>query len=156
MFYISQHLFSHQLPTCRETCPVRLVSISFLIFDYDTWPFANDLFAPGWITFHFPALPIWHRLPRRSQRIQRQNGVVSLVMFFPSHQKILRDDDSGHFTIIVTYTFSTEQEPTVLDEYQYFCFDIRYPQQYQQAPCLRPFMKLEFIEPEYVRWKSRY
>lgn len=44
--------------------------------------------------------------------------------------------------------FSTESEPIVRDEYRYFSFDIRYPQEYQQAPCLRPFIKLEFIESE--------
>jgi len=51
-------------------------------------------------------------------------------------------------TLKQSKTFSIEQDPTVLDEYRYFCFDIRYPQQYQQAPCLRPFIKLEFIESE--------
>lgn len=45
-------------------------------------------------------------------------------------------------------TLSVEAEPTVLDEYRYFSFDIRYPQAYQQAPCLRPFIKLEFTESE--------
>lgn len=29
-----------------------------------------------------------------------------------------------------------------------FFFDIRYPQEHQQAPCLRPFIKLEFVESE--------
>ena len=51
-------------------------------------------------------------------------------------------------TLEQSKTFSLEQGPTVLDEYRYFCFDIRYPQKYQQAPCLRPFIKLEFIESE--------
>lgn len=51
-------------------------------------------------------------------------------------------------TLAQSSTFSVEQAPTVLDEYRYFCFDIRYPQQYQQAPCLRPFIKLEFNESE--------
>lgn len=43
---------------------------------------------------------------------------------------------------------SVEAQATVLDEYKYFSFDIRYPQAYQQAPCLRPFIKLEFTESE--------
>jgi predicted nucleotidyltransferase component of viral defense system len=34
----------------------------------------------------------------------------------------------------------------IIDEYRYMCFNIRYPQAYSQAPCLRPFIKLEFIE----------
>ncbi len=43
-------------------------------------------------------------------------------------------------------TFSIEKKPLILDEYRYFSFDIRYPQEYQQAPCLRPYIKLEFVE----------
>lgn len=44
--------------------------------------------------------------------------------------------------------FSIESDVRISDEYRYFCFDVRYPQQHQQAPCLRPFIKLEFIESE--------
>jgi len=44
--------------------------------------------------------------------------------------------------------FSIEGTPTISDKYRYFAFDIRYPQQYQQIPCLRPFIKLEFIESD--------
>lgn len=43
-------------------------------------------------------------------------------------------------------TFSIEEKPLILDEYRYFSFDIRYPQEHKQAPCLRPFIKLEFVE----------
>jgi predicted nucleotidyltransferase component of viral defense system len=43
-------------------------------------------------------------------------------------------------------TFSIEKSALILDEYRYFSFDIRYPQEYQQAPCLRPYIKLEFVE----------
>ncbi|MFT6899105.1 MAG: putative nucleotidyltransferase component of viral defense system [Paraglaciecola sp.] len=42
--------------------------------------------------------------------------------------------------------FSIDGELKILDEYRYMCFNIRYPQAYSQAPCLRPFIKLEFIE----------
>lgn len=42
--------------------------------------------------------------------------------------------------------FTMEETATVKDEYRYFSFDIRYPQVHQQVPCLRPFIKLEFIE----------
>ena len=42
--------------------------------------------------------------------------------------------------------FSIDGNVEVLDEYRYMCFNIRYPQAYLQAPCLRPFIKLEFIE----------
>lgn len=51
-------------------------------------------------------------------------------------------------TISASRTFSIEKAALVLDEYRYFSFDIRYPQEYQQAPCLRPFIKLEFIESD--------
>lgn len=34
------------------------------------------------------------------------------------------------------------------DEYRYYEVEIQYPQKHQQAPCLRPFIKLEFIETE--------
>jgi len=43
-------------------------------------------------------------------------------------------------------TFSIDGGVTVKDQYRYFSFNIRYPQEHQQAPCLRPFIKLEFIE----------
>jgi predicted nucleotidyltransferase component of viral defense system len=35
---------------------------------------------------------------------------------------------------------------TVLDSYRYVEIEIEYPQQYNQAPCLRPYIKLELIE----------
>lgn len=44
--------------------------------------------------------------------------------------------------------FSIENRPVTRDEGRYCCFDIRYPQAHQQAPCLRPFIKLEFIESD--------
>lgn len=44
--------------------------------------------------------------------------------------------------------FAIDEKPIVRDEYRYFVFDIRYPQHHQQAPCLRPFIKLEFIESD--------
>ena len=45
-----------------------------------------------------------------------------------------------------SHLFSIDEEGVVNDEHRYFTFDIRYPQAYKQAPCLRPFIKLEFIE----------
>ena len=42
--------------------------------------------------------------------------------------------------------FSIEGTPSIQDEYRYSAFEVRYPQEYQQAPCLRPFIKLELIE----------
>ncbi len=35
---------------------------------------------------------------------------------------------------------------SVRDEYRYVEFELRYPQQFSQAPCLRPIIKLELIE----------
>lgn len=41
--------------------------------------------------------------------------------------------------------FSIE-EKIVRDEYRYIEYQLRYPQQFNQAPCLRPIIKLELIE----------
>lgn len=41
--------------------------------------------------------------------------------------------------------FSIE-EKIVRDEYRYIEYQLRYPQQFSQAPCLRPIIKLELIE----------
>lgn len=48
--------------------------------------------------------------------------------------------------ITTNETFSIEGRTDIKDEYRYFSFDIRYPQMHLQSPCLRPFIKLEFIE----------
>ena len=50
--------------------------------------------------------------------------------------------------VVENDTFSIEEQATVKDEYRYFSFDIRYPQAHQQAPCLRPYIKFEFIESD--------
>lgn len=42
--------------------------------------------------------------------------------------------------------FALDSDVIRRDEYRYICFDIKYPQVYQQAPCLRPYIKLELIE----------
>lgn len=47
-----------------------------------------------------------------------------------------------------SFEFSLEAHTNIRDEYRYFCFNVRYPQEYKQAPCLRPFIKLEFIESD--------
>lgn len=40
----------------------------------------------------------------------------------------------------------TVETRSVRDEYRYVEFELRYPQQFSQAPCLRPIIKLELIE----------
>ncbi|EML5167755.1 nucleotidyl transferase AbiEii/AbiGii toxin family protein [Vibrio vulnificus] len=40
----------------------------------------------------------------------------------------------------------TVETRAVRDEYRYVEFELRYPQQFSQAPCLRPIIKLELIE----------
>ncbi|TPE55351.1 nucleotidyl transferase AbiEii/AbiGii toxin family protein [Maribrevibacterium harenarium] len=58
--------------------------------------------------------------------------------------------------------FSIEGTPDIKNEYRYSAFEIKYPQAHQQAPCLRPFIKLELIEsttlspPEKRRVQSIY
>lgn len=44
---------------------------------------------------------------------------------------------SGHFEI---------EEKLVRDEYRYVEYELKYPQQFSQPPCLRPIIKLELIE----------
>ena len=47
--------------------------------------------------------------------------------------------------ITQTERFTVESR-LVRDEYRYVEFELRYPQQFSQAPCLRPIIKLELIE----------
>lgn len=42
--------------------------------------------------------------------------------------------------------FIVDGEVRTRDEDRYFCFNIRYPQEYAQAPFLRPYVQLEFME----------
>lgn len=44
--------------------------------------------------------------------------------------------------------FQVEGLPIIRDEYRYVELLIRYPQHFNQAPCLRPFIKLELVEAE--------
>lgn len=44
---------------------------------------------------------------------------------------------SGHFAI---------EDKLVRDEYRYVEYELKYPQQFSQAPCLRPIIKLELME----------
>ncbi|ERS00211.1 MULTISPECIES: nucleotidyl transferase AbiEii/AbiGii toxin family protein [unclassified Acinetobacter] len=44
--------------------------------------------------------------------------------------------------------FQIESDLVVCDEYRYIELLIRYPQHFNQAPCLRPFIKLELVETE--------
>lgn len=50
--------------------------------------------------------------------------------------------------IIAQSEFFTVEDKTVRDEYRYIELLIRYPQQFNQAPCLRPFIKLEMMEAD--------
>lgn len=47
--------------------------------------------------------------------------------------------------IIASNTFSIEAR-LVQDEYRYVEYELKYPQQLSQAPCLRPIIKLELME----------
>jgi len=50
--------------------------------------------------------------------------------------------------ILESKTFVLEKPADVLDEYRYMLFEIRYLQEHRQAPCLRPYIKLELIESQ--------
>jgi predicted nucleotidyltransferase component of viral defense system len=71
----------------------------------------------------------FHELPSRSTRKKVRKEIRRAV------EKIF--DTSTLFSI--------DGKVEVLDEYRYMCFNIRYP----QAPCLRPFIKLELFESKY-------
>ena len=73
-------------------------------------------------------------LPSRSAKRNSRKAVMQLVETMIESSKL----------------FSIEKRPLILDEYRYFSFDIRYPQDYQQAPCLRPYIKLEFVESAFL------
>ncbi|ALR95541.1 pyrophosphatase (plasmid) [Vibrio alginolyticus] len=49
-------------------------------------------------------------------------------------------------TRLADHTYLNYSGKTVRDSYRYVEIEIEYPQQYHQAPCLRPYIKLEFIE----------
>ncbi len=51
-------------------------------------------------------------------------------------------NDSPCFTVSITDPKGYVSN----DEYRYTEIKVRYPQNFQQAPCLRPFIKLELIE----------
>ena len=72
----------------------------------------------------------FHELPSRSTRKKVRKEIRRAV----------------EKTFDASTLFSIDGKVEVLDEYRYMCFNIRYPQAYQQAPCLRPFIKLEFTE----------
>lgn len=69
-------------------------------------------------------------LPSRNAKRNSRKAVMQLVETMIENSKM----------------FSIDKRPLILDEYRYFSFDIRYPQDYQQAPYLRPYIKLEFVE----------
>lgn len=48
--------------------------------------------------------------------------------------------------IIAQSEFFSVEDKIVRDEYRYIELSVRYPQQFNQAPCLRPFIKLELVE----------
>lgn len=47
---------------------------------------------------------------------------------------------------LVDHPYLNYSDKSVSDNYRYVEIEIEYPQQYHQAPCLRPYIKLEFIE----------
>nr|WP_038155537.1 nucleotidyl transferase AbiEii/AbiGii toxin family protein [Aliivibrio fischeri] len=47
---------------------------------------------------------------------------------------------------LVEHPYLNYSDKSVNDNYRYVEIEIEYPQQYHQAPCLRPYIKLEFIE----------
>lgn len=75
----------------------------------------------------------FHALPSRSVKRKVRKGIRGIIEELFNASSIFSID-------------AIDGNVEVLDEYRYMCFNIRYPQAYSQAPCLRPFIKLEFIE----------
>ena len=50
--------------------------------------------------------------------------------------------------ILQSEFFQIEDNPTINSKYRYIELLIRYPQCFNQAPCLRPFIKLELVETD--------
>jgi len=48
--------------------------------------------------------------------------------------------------MLADHPYLSYSDKMVRDDYRYVEIEIEYPQQYHQAPCLRPYIKLEFIE----------
>lgn len=70
----------------------------------------------------------------RGQRKNIRKGIIQIIIE----------------TITASGTFRMDEEyPKVTrDEYRYNEIPVRYPQEYAQAPCLRPFIKLELMETD--------
>ncbi|OEE70911.1 pyrophosphatase [Enterovibrio norvegicus FF-33] len=60
-----------------------------------------------------------------------------------AHRKTCIDDIEQVITQSERFTVETR---VVRDEYRYVEYELRYPQQFSQAPCLRPIIKLELME----------
>ncbi len=66
----------------------------------------------------------------RDKRKAKRKNLVQQIERLLTHQM-------SHFAI---------EERNVRDEYRYIEYELKYPQQFSQAPCLRPIIKLELIE----------
>lgn len=72
------------------------------------------------------------------------------LVFSRSKFKSIRKQLLNHIQDVIAQSgiFQIEGQPIVFDEYRYFELLIRYPQHFNQIPCLRPFIKLELVETE--------
>ncbi|WP_119298493.1 nucleotidyl transferase AbiEii/AbiGii toxin family protein [Vibrio cholerae] len=72
--------------------------------------------------------PAFHELSRAKKKAARKACVNEIEQALTQ---------SGLFNV---------ETRSVRDEYRYVEFELKYPQQFSQAPCLRPIIKLELIE----------
>lgn len=69
-----------------------------------------------------------------------------------TQRKFIRKEVIQHITQQIEcsalFQFDDQMPHITLDEYRYHELSIRYPQIFKQAPCIRPFIKLELIEAD--------
>lgn len=80
-----------------------------------------------------PATDTFHQFGRDKRKNIRKEIVLTIITAVTDTGIFSMDDDNPRIT---------------RDEYRYNEISLRYPQAFAQAPCLRPFIKLEIMETE--------
>ncbi|WP_343595002.1 nucleotidyl transferase AbiEii/AbiGii toxin family protein [Acinetobacter sp.] len=88
------------------------------------------------------------QLNRMSEDVDIKIVPKSEIVLSRSQSKVVRKQlfQQIQEEISKSNVFMIEGKPIVNDEYRYIELLIRYPQTFNQSPCLRPFIKLELVE----------
>ncbi|MHA3104003.1 nucleotidyl transferase AbiEii/AbiGii toxin family protein [Acinetobacter sp. ANC 3791] len=88
------------------------------------------------------------QLNRMSEDVDIKIVPKSEIVLSRSQSKVIRKQlfQQIQEEISKSVFFNIEAKPIVNDEYRYIELLIRYPQTFNQSPCLRPFIKLELVE----------